>query len=284
MDRSSYKVVRFMCGIGGLISTHPFNTEEAEMARDLMAFLVRRGRDAWGFFDGESVTKNPGNFLESNMYVDLPNLLVGKTLFLCHTRYATVGNPKENKNNHPFELGPFVMAHNGVIFYWEEFEDPYDIETDSFSLLWWIKQEYDIHGDTVLAIKRGIDHIVGTFAVWLYNREDDATYLFRTHEQPLNTFVNIRIFPYRIMFASDVDSIAYALRIPKEAYVRLRMTTWRIKPYTIYRISEGRIKVAGAFSPKPYSRLLWDSFMEDFGHLTEYHRNDHLFSELEVIE
>jgi len=262
-----------LCGIGGVITNFPFTEKEAEMCVRLFASLTRRGTHAFGYFDGKKVYKSPGNFKRSEKYYTLADELVEEktNIFLCHTRYATRGDPRDNKNNHPFELGPFVFAHNGVLFYSEPFPNEWSIETDSFWLLYWINEEYKIYGDTVKAIQEGVKHVEGTYACWLYNKEEEATYIFRTAERPLETYVSSE--EGVIVFGSDWISIrdAYGLKV----FLPPRGTKM-IKPHTIYRITRYGMSEVGKFVPLPVS---WDNlvyFESLYRHLYKYHRRIYL--------
>jgi len=262
-----------MCGIGGVITSFPFTKREAEMCVRLFASLTRRGKDAFGYFDGKKIFKRPGSFTESEKFYTLDDELVEEktNIFLCHTRYATRGNPQDNKNNHPFALGPFVFAHNGVLFYSESFPNRWDIETDSFWLLYWINEEYKTYNDTVKAIQEGVKHIRGVYACWLYNKDEDATYIFRTPEKLLQTFIMLE--RKTIVFGSDWISIRDALGLKT---FRPPPGTKLTKPFVIYKITKRGIKGVGRFSPLSIS---WDDFIyfeSLYKHLYKYHRRIYL--------
>jgi len=171
-----------MCGIGGISTDHVFTRAECEIAHRLLTSLVRRGEDAWGYFDGRKVYKEPGSFLESPKYDTLVDNLYGAetNVFLCHTRRAVVGDPAVAKNNHPWnELEPLVFAHNGIISYADEFDNVWEVETDSFWLYYWIWEEYKKWILIPRAIDEGVDHVRGTYACWLHHKGEETTYLFR---------------------------------------------------------------------------------------------------------
>lgn len=258
-----------MCGIGGVITDFPFTEKEAEMCVRLFASLDRRGGHAFGYFDGEEVFKRPGRFTDSYKFYTLADELLKKRTdtFLCHTRYATRGDPQKNENNHPFELGPFVFAHNGMLFYTDPFPNEWGIETDSFWMLYWINEEYEVYGDTVTAIQKGVKHVEGTYACWLYNREEDATYIYRMHQGVLETFVISEMST--VIFGSDWISIRDALGL--KGYMPPRGAR-PIKPYVIYRLKKGRIEAVGRFSPLPVSIDNLRLFEQKYGHLYKYHR------------
>jgi len=258
-----------MCGIGGVLTKSMFTDYHAMLCVRLLGSLERRGKDAWGYFDGEKVHKEPGDFRESGKASEIyEELQEGKTnKFACHTRHATRGDPMENQNNHPFELGPFVFAHNGVLLYTDPFDNPTPIETDSFWMLYWIDEEYKTYGDTVKAIQEGVGHVLGWYACWLYNKEEEVMYLFRVDHPFLETlaFKSAKF----VMFGSDLQSIADAFGTTLLQAHRLARVT---RPYVIYRIKEGTISKVGSFTPLPVKRGDLIYFESMFWHVRKYHR------------
>jgi len=220
-----------VCGIGGIIPKDGLNGKEAAMARRLVASLERRGGDAWGYFDGEKIYKEPYPFELSQERYTLQDRVLGKKFFLCHTRLWTRGVPYKNKNNHPFRLGRFVMAHNGHFWHADKFYNRWGIETDSFALLYWINYEYGETGDMVEAIVRGLTHVRGTYAVWLYDLAKETLYLFR-NSNPIK-FARVN---GTYIFASDEKAINDAV---DGLY---QYTVKNLRPYTIYCIKNGKVK------------------------------------------
>jgi len=217
--------------------------------------------------------KEPGPFYESLKCDTLVDELVeAKTnIFLCHTRLATRGDPKDNKNNHPFQLGDFIFAHNGVLYYTDPFENPTDIETDSFWLLYWIWWEYQRVGLVPEAITRGLSHVSGTYACWLHDRVGRETYLFRIK----NPLMETHYWRGRdiVVFGSDWLSIVDAFGVPKlvRRFKFFVPEVKILKSRTIYILRDGELEVDGEFTPNRVApRDLWDFYMRQ-GHLLRYH-------------
>ena len=261
------------CGIGGLSTGYPFTEKEATICWRLLDSLQRRGRDAWGYFDGFTVHKEPGAFDESVKYETLVDdlLRTGTNIFLCHTRYATLGDPEINKNNHPFELGDFVFAHNGVLYQTDPFENEWTIETDSFWMLYWIWTEYLRLGDVVEAIRAGVSHVSGVYAIWLHKRMEETTYLFRIKNPLMET--HSWSGEGMTVFGSDWLSIVDAFAVPGLAR-RFKFFTPEVralKPRTIYKLRQGVLEEDGTFEPRrPRITNLMD-FERRQGHLHRYH-------------
>jgi glucosamine 6-phosphate synthetase-like amidotransferase/phosphosugar isomerase protein len=250
-----------------------FTEREAEICWRLLNSLQRRGTDAWGYFDGSRVHKEPGPFYMSPKYDTLVDeLLEAETnIFLCHTRLATKGDPQENKNNHPFTLGDFVFAHNGVLYQTDPFDNPWSIETDSFWMLYWIWYEYGRLGDVAEAIRVGVSHVSGTYACWLHKRAEARTYLYRI----MNPLVETHTWRGRgmVVFGSDRLSIMDALAVPGLVR-RLRFLAPDVKILkqgTIYTVKDGVLEEDGVFEPRRMMRQDLIDFEARYGHLRRYH-------------
>ena len=132
-----------MCGIGGFrrYGETPITVDNVNT---LLIGLEQRGNDATGIAimreDGKMwVLKQDDpatRFVSSKAYIDLleEHLPVAKSVIL-HTRFASVGSPRENKNNHPMFKGKVALVHNGGINnhaqLFEEFKLERSAETDS---------------------------------------------------------------------------------------------------------------------------------------------------------
>lgn len=259
------------CGIGGIIPKESLDLELAETAVRLTESLQRMGMDAWGYYDGKELFKEPRSFSFSSRRKLMVKTLVRKKLYLCHTRLATVGNPRKNKNNHPFILGNLIMAHNGMLYHYDSFPNPEGIETDSYALLYWIHAEYQNTGNTVEAIRRGVRHVSGSYAIWLHNTVEGKTYVFCV-EDPLLELM-FYLWEDFVMFASDLQAIVDALGENPISMVSMG-AVYRAKPYTIYVLEGGKARRTGTFTPNevtPYSKF---KFYMNYHTYWRYHLMD----------
>lgn len=263
------------CGIGGIIKKGVFAHEDAVASYMLLTSLTRRGTDAWGFFDGRRVYKEPGSFTYSpnkGLVLDL----AGKTnMFLCHTRAATTGDPRNNENNHPLVIHPLVMAHNGLIFSSDPYPKPPNIEVDSYDLLYWIHYEYTRTGDIVKGIEEGVKHVTGLYAVWLYNFDDNYVYVFRNSNPLLVT--HVLAGDGVIIFASDRVALKDALvAYGYETIVQLKLyrSPHKFKTYLIYRLSPDGVEVVGEITPTPVPVSDYFTYISRHGGLLRYHLDD----------
>ena len=112
-----------MCGIAGVkrFGDAPITVDQI---RVLLCSLQHRGTDATGIalMKGDKIlvhknddeawryvsSKSFSDFIDTNLTDDVDTALL-------HTRAATCGNPRENKNNHPLTLGGAAIVHNGMI-------------------------------------------------------------------------------------------------------------------------------------------------------------------------
>lgn len=263
------------CGIGGIIKAGTFTYEDALAAYSMLFSLTRRGIDAWGYFDGVEVYKEPGNFVTSPNRERVLSTAGRTSFFLCHTRFATTGDPSNNNNNHPLVLYPFVMAHNGEIFISDYYVPPPNVEVDSYDLLYWISYEYAMCKNVVEAIQRGVMHVVGLYAVWLYNFDDGYVYLFRNYNPLLIT--SALIGDGIVMFASDKRAIRDALSAYSYDSMiahKLHRRPTLIERNKIYRLSARGIEEVGEFTSNPVPFNLSIGYVSKRYQLLKFHLED----------
>ena len=220
-----------MCGIGGVwcLGERDLGKDDARKLRDLAIYLETRGDDAFGFYNGENVIKFPSSATDVIRMIDrikpFEELVIGRNMFLMHTRAFTEGDPLKNKNNHPFELKDIVFAHNGIMYYHVKYKDirfkektdskfidyidTYEIlgrieidlpETDSFEIGVEIQREYNKSGDFATALSEAFGFLVyyGDMAVWVYSKREDLLALFRNNKPLYIGFDNEKLW-----FASE---------------------------------------------------------------------------------
>lgn len=101
-----------MCGIGAFQIVGG-ECDPAMVARVLLRLLEVRGRDASGVAwhaDGQTYVHKAA--LSGSVFARQLDKCVGTT-GIVHTRWATQGNPRNNGNNHPIDVGGVVGVHNG---------------------------------------------------------------------------------------------------------------------------------------------------------------------------
>jgi len=198
-----------VCGIGGVycFGKERLTENDAERIIILSILLEKRGKTAFGFYNGEKVIKFPGRasdiIEEISKITPFENLIVGKKMFLVHTRYPTSGDPLINANNHPFETKNFILAHNGYLWKYgylnddkykidkkrkikelkkdDEDDEIDEIETDSYQIILRLEREYAKDNDPINALKRVMEEIYndGVYALWVYAKKNDLLMLYR---------------------------------------------------------------------------------------------------------
>ena len=118
-----------MCGLAGVILKKEDRSQAdlSSIQNGFKSMLLKanvRGGHATGFalidkYGGYIIVKRPldsKEFLKDNITSDAFELLSDDiTCILGHTRYATLGKPAINKNNHPIRTGNTIGTHNGSI-------------------------------------------------------------------------------------------------------------------------------------------------------------------------
>jgi hypothetical protein len=104
-----------MCGLTGFIAQSNKKQINKTTFTLLMATNDKRGGDSTGFYDGKNFTKCLGT--SAGLYDKMQNL--ESSFVIGHTRKSTHG--KTNlPNQHPFQYGNVVGAHNGVLRNYKE--------------------------------------------------------------------------------------------------------------------------------------------------------------------
>ena len=119
-----------MCGIFGFIATSSGDGADAEILQRLATANEPRGPHAFGFAhvdaDGRLRSfKRPGR---PTTMLDRLDAAHGSRVVVGHTRWATNGDPADNRNNHPHRMGRGFYVHNGTIPHFEQLADDYGLE------------------------------------------------------------------------------------------------------------------------------------------------------------
>ncbi len=118
-----------MCGLAAIL-LHPQERPAGQwqaikelFTHNLLA-NEERGQAAAGLaivrVDGQAAMQKlaspASQFIATTEYCNLLDRLDARTtLLLGHTRYPTKGDPANNANNHPIQVGPIIGIHNGQV-------------------------------------------------------------------------------------------------------------------------------------------------------------------------
>lgn len=240
-----------MCGIGGVIKLGGLSEKDVEKLKIMSIKLEQRGTDAFGMLvvkDNETrIIKLPVRAKDfwTQLEFILKDYLVGAKAVFVHTREATIGDPQFNKNNHPFEIENYIMAHNGMVysFYGYRYYYHYDSysprrkvialdepETDSYYLLKEIVKKIK---DKKLAVSEAIAKTIAeepcSASIWLYDKTKEVLYLFRK-DNPLYYHLSTNA----LWFASEQKQLPNDLQ--KEAEP--------LEPYKVWEININTLDIA----------------------------------------
>ena len=251
-----------MCGIFGFLGKPPTELKEGvslsyEILRALAIVSVQRGSHATGFAavrEGSpeiTIDKRP---IPSPIFVhrslpfrQLP--MRWPTMFIGHTRQATGGEPKNNRNNHPFTSGRFTLVHNGRIEKHEEIARKRNLtlrtETDSEVLI----KILDAHEHVLPAIKEIASLDLAIATAFINHKHSDAhrLYLFRNTDRPMTTIYSKLL--NTVFFVSTEalweEAITKVMKREKAAYYSyLQLVIAELTPYLLSEISlqDGQVK------------------------------------------
>lgn len=203
-----------MCGIAGVrrYGKVPISADEVKV---LLQALEHRGNHATGIalmVDGViEILKAPTpawKFCqEDDTNAFLKEFLPKTSIALLHTRYASVGNPLNNDNNHPMFAGKTAVVHNGGVTnhqqMFNELKMDRSCETDSDVF----RAVLDKEGMNLGAI-RTMNKFSGSAAIAAMSVEEPDTLILARSGSPLV----YGFTPDKIWWASEVQAIQKAVR------------------------------------------------------------------------
>jgi predicted glutamine amidotransferase len=206
-----------MCGIAGVrkFGKAPITGEEIVL---LLCSLEKRGPHATGIAlmdsKGISVHKAPQpawQYTKSKDFEKFLNEHLTEDTYtaLLHTRFATVGNPDDNKNNHPMFDGKNAIVHNGSIrnseWLFNQGKFPKSCETDS-DIVRALVANYGITAKGV----REMNKMQGSGAIACVSEEQPGVLLLARSGNPL-------VYGFdkesdKLYWASELQAISQASR------------------------------------------------------------------------
>lgn len=257
-----------MCSLFGIIDYQ--NVLSSRQKNKILSVLSRecevRGTDATGIafnFDNHiRIYKRP--LAASKMHLHIPN---GVNVIMGHTRMATQGNAKLNFNNHPWSVGSFALAHNGVLWNDKDLRKTMrlpdtHIETDSYIAVQLLQNErkLDMH-----SLRNMAEAVEGSFVFTILDRNDDL--YFVRGNNPL------AIYCYRgfFLYASTAEILDRT-----ERKLRLRhYNTIPTEEGDILQIDHTGRQTWGHFIPQHSWSHLWRGF-SIFSEASDYPEMDYL--------
>ncbi|QDP48460.1 MAG: putative glutamine amidotransferase [Prokaryotic dsDNA virus sp.] len=212
--------------------------------------ICKKPKDAYEFFNDEDVKDNIGLVYD------------GITTMMGHTRYATLGSPSINKNNHPIRTGQTIGTHNGSISNHKELFHKYDMDrfaqVDSEAIF----RLYETSNNVDDFLNNRLPKVQGRVAiVWADLERPDYVYMVKAN----NPIQMVYVPEYDCYAYGSTDSIINAgfwgdykrITIEPNTMVRINTKTLKMDTQKI-RISKPKIKKfsfydekIGAYKDKP---------------------------------
>ena len=189
-----------MCEIQFIYKDGTLKKNDLDEFIKMMSFgSLKKHNDAWGFFTDKMCLRMGGEFdpdAKRDIYPLKSNFIIG------HNRLATMGvgqswggykdktkEEVEDLQHHPFELGDFMMVHNGVIhnakslFKKHKIQTP--VKTDSFVIIYLIEHYFKIslkrsrQEKIIDAIQKATPKLTGWYSIVLYDKKGKKLYYFK---------------------------------------------------------------------------------------------------------
>ncbi len=196
-----------MCGIFGAIG------KDYEMSTVKILGLLNedRGNQATGMYNGIRIIKEtyPAKLFFTGM-----NKEQGSSIFLGHTRLATMGDKSDPNNAHPFHIGNIVGAHNGCI----------SNTTDLAKLLctrYEVDSQYIFHLLSCYKPEEAVNKLEGSFAIWWVDTRDTSKVMFYRKSNP----IHMMGYKETIYFSSDSRPLKIATGYDDTKIAQLKENT-----------------------------------------------------------
>lgn len=240
-----------MCGIAGFsLTTTNRRTNPQALATALLHAIEDRGPHATGaaWTEAGSVwwDKSP---LRATLFTPMLALAPDTRTAILHTRYATHGNPEDNRNNHPHAVPGITGVHNGVLTNHLDLMDLVDYtptsETDSEAIFAVLADPSFGHPTEALELVEG-----SAAVAWLPSKGGDNLHLARLRGRPLavGTLVD-----GGIVFASTSEALRRACSAAKASVGQV--ATLGEGSYARFRF--GVPREVRPFNPPPEPRRVW---------------------------
>lgn len=255
-----------MCGIYGYIGKPEDRSKVMELVEHLAVETEVRGIHATGYYglNNEVITdKLPlkaSEFIKTDNFKKLYEHI--PTIFIGHNRWASCGDPKDNRNNHPFTTGRFGFIHNGVItekFGLKDITNQLNISLTSdcdseLIFKYFTKRFYNDHNhfNSLEKVMKFFDKN-GDYACAMIDTKDRHLYLFRNSGRPI---VWIYLENLNIMvFASTEEILKTSLDKSNISFNKTKINS--VKMGKIMRINENlkiaQYQVEGLTKPVSYT-------------------------------
>jgi len=206
-NKSAFSIFHFMCGIVAYIGFRP----ALPILLDGLKKLEYRGYDSAGIsmLDSKKIKtiKAVGKIreLEKKLAKESLNGFLG----ICHTRWATHGEPSEqNAHPHASANGKIMVVHNGIIENYALLKKrlladgvKFASETDTEVLAHWIAKFYK--GNLQEAVLKALESVEGTFGLAVISEDEPGILVGARRGSPLLLGVGEN----ETFLASDVSAI-----------------------------------------------------------------------------
>ena len=238
-----------MCGLAGVIIKDK-NRSAGRMAdiQNLVSELLVAAEVRGNHASGMAIVDRTGEYLihkrpmsatvmtktdDYNAALDLVDENTGAVI--GHTRFATQGSPKVNKNNHPIRAGNVIGAHNGWVSNDDELFEKYNLkrfaEVDSEVLFRMI----DSADTPETFFKDMLKNVSGKVSmVWSDVEKPEYVYVFKGN----NPLEMVHIKSLGILVYASTNKILYNA-IKWAGMNRMKREKVELKDWTVMRINTG---------------------------------------------
>ena len=259
-----------MCGLAGVILQNKSRTED-EMSLVTAGFerMLKSANTRGGHATGFALIDNQGNYsihkrnvnahqflLMPETQMTLDSVTTDDILIMGHTRYATKGSPKINRNNHPIRAGHTIGTHNGWVRNDDELFDKFDL--DRFA---------QVDSEVIFRMYNNADSVDDFIDNRLSLIQGKLCIVWTDLERPEYVYIVKANNPLEMVYIPSLNTIAYGStnEIVKAGFSH-NIKPIEVKPNTMLRINTDTLSIRKTRIQIAERKSYFNTCSIDYGH------------------
>lgn len=177
-----------MCGIVGAIVSRPTSLLPALQANNI------RGRDAWGYWADNSVTRDSENFGSSSWANGALQVNLSAIANLRAEPTTEYVKEMTHSDIQPYRVGKWVIVHNGTIANDKELNRRYGFKPptriDSWVIAALLDKYDEFESSNSMCFRRMLNEIVGSYAILAIHTDEPQVIHYGVNYRPLYRYKN----------------------------------------------------------------------------------------------
>lgn len=165
--------------------TSSLNKKDFNSIFKMMYNASRVNKDGFGLFDDNGIVFKNENAFDFKFSKDILGVFNKECKFLVgHNRLKTHGSVSKG-NSHPFNIGNFIFAHNGIVENFEDLVSKYkfsNVEVDSVLIGLILNEKHKVFGDVVKSIVETTKELMGSYSCFVFDTKSKRLFYFKNEK------------------------------------------------------------------------------------------------------